>query len=44
MKNNDSLKMKSLKPKKETIDFLLRYSKNIEVVEIKKVRHVLSKN
>ena len=44
MKNIDSLKMKSLKPKKETIDFLLRYSKNLEAVEVKKVRHVVSKN
>ena len=36
MKNNDSLKMKSLKPKKQTIDFLLNFSKNLEVVKIKK--------
>lgn len=44
MKNNDSLKMKSLKPKKQTIDFLLNFSKNLEVVKIKKDHYHLSKN
>ncbi|SKB80660.1 hypothetical protein SAMN05421800_10968 [Chryseobacterium balustinum] len=44
MKNNDSLKMKSLKPKKRTIDFLLNFSKNLEVVKIKKNHYHLSKN
>jgi hypothetical protein len=44
MKNNDSLKLKSLKPKKQTIDFLLNFSKNLEVVKIKNNHIHLSKN
>ncbi|SFT89212.1 hypothetical protein SAMN05421857_3957 [Chryseobacterium formosense] len=44
MKKNDSLKMKSLKPKKQTIDFLLSFSKNLEVVKIKNNHIHLSKN
>jgi len=44
MKNNDSLKTKSLKPKKQTIDFLLNFSKNLDVVKIKNHHCHLSKN
>lgn len=44
MKDNDSLKMKSLKPKKKTIDFLLQYSKNLKVITINNERLLLSKN
>lgn len=44
MKANDSLKTKSLKPKKETIDFLLRFSKNLEVVKIKNNLCQITKN
>lgn len=44
MKKNDSLKTKSLKPKKQTIDFLLSFSKNLEVVKIKNKPIHLSKN
>ncbi len=44
MKNNDSLKMKCLKPKKQTIDFLLSFSKSLEVVRIKDQPYQLSKN
>ncbi|WOC52528.1 hypothetical protein BPO_1881 [Bergeyella porcorum] len=32
MKNNNLLKLKLLKPKKQTIDFLLNYSKSIKVL------------
>ncbi|WP_300669712.1 hypothetical protein [Soonwooa sp.] len=35
MKKNDTLALKSLKPKKETIAFLLNYSKSLEVVKLK---------
>lgn len=44
MKNNDSLKTKILKPKKQTIDFLLSFSKSIEVVKIKNNLYHHSKN
>lgn len=44
MRKNDSLKMKNLKPKKQTIDFLLSFSKNLEVVKIKNNHIHLSKN
>jgi len=44
MKNNDSLKMKSLKPKKQTIDFLLKFSKNLEVIKIKNNHYHFPKN
>lgn len=44
MKSNDSLKTKSLKPKKETIDFLLRFSKNLEVIKIKNNLCQITKN
>lgn len=45
MKKNDTLTTKALMPKKEIIDFLLNYSKNIEVVKTKNKKTILvSKN
>ncbi len=44
MRKNDSLKVKALKPKKETIEFLLNYSKNIDVVKTKSKNYPISKN
>lgn len=44
MKKNDSLKVKTLKPKKQTIDFLLNYSKNLNVLKIKDKNYPVSKN
>lgn len=42
MKKNDSLKVKTLKPKKQTIDFLLNFSKSLEIVKSK--NYPVSKN
>lgn len=44
MKKNDSLKVKTLKPKKQTIDFLLNFSKSLEVVKSKSKNYPISKN
>lgn len=44
MKKNDSLKVKTLKPKKQTIDFLLNYSKSLELVKTKSKSFPISKN
>ncbi|CAM2774929.1 hypothetical protein CHFL109739_00320 [Chryseobacterium flavum] len=44
MKKNDSLKVKTLKPKKQTIDFLLNFSKNLEIVKSKSKNYPISKN
>ncbi len=44
MRKNDSLKVKTLKPKKETIDFLLSFSKNLEIVKIKNKNYPITKN
>ncbi|PJJ64815.1 hypothetical protein CLV73_3184 [Chryseobacterium geocarposphaerae] len=44
MKKNDSLKVKALKPKKETIEFLLSYSKSLEIVKTKAKNYPISKN
>lgn len=44
MKKNDILKTKLLKPKKETIDFLLSFSKSIEVLKLNTKIHIVSKN
>jgi hypothetical protein len=44
MKKNDSLKVKTLKPKKQTIDFLLNFSKSLEIVESKSKNYPISKN
>ncbi len=44
MKKNDSLKVKTLKPKKQTVDFLLNFSKNLGIVKIKDKNYSISKN
>ncbi|MDR6921664.1 hypothetical protein J2Y40_002513 [Chryseobacterium sp. 2987] len=44
MKKNDSLKVKTLKPKKQTIDFLLNFSKSIEIVKSKGKSYPILKN
>lgn len=44
MKKNDSLKVKTLKPKKQTVDFLLSFSKNLEVVKTRNKNYPISKN
>ncbi|MDN3690925.1 hypothetical protein QWZ06_00900 [Chryseobacterium tructae] len=44
MKKNDSLKVKTLKPKKQTIDFLLNFSKSIEIVKSKSKNYPVTKN
>lgn len=44
MKKNDPLKVKALKPKKQTIDFLLSFSKNLRVIRAKHMNYSLSKN
>ncbi|CAD0222101.1 conserved protein of unknown function [Chryseobacterium sp. JV274] len=44
MKKNDSLKVKTLKPKKQTIDFLLNFSKSLEVVKSKSKNYPILKN
>jgi hypothetical protein len=43
MKKNDSLKVKTLKPKKQTIDFLLNFSKSLEIVKSKSKNYPISK-
>ncbi|SHM39445.1 Uncharacterised protein [Chryseobacterium nakagawai] len=44
MKKNDSLKVKTLKPKKQTIDFLLNFSKSLEIVKSKSKNYPVTKN
>ncbi|MDR6699710.1 hypothetical protein J2W57_003113 [Chryseobacterium ginsenosidimutans] len=44
MRKNDSLKVKTLKPKKQTIEFLLNFSKNLEVVKTERKSYPISKN
>ena len=44
MKKFDTLNEKLLKPKKQTIDFLLGYSRSIEVLKTKTKTHIVSKN
>ncbi|WP_262888175.1 hypothetical protein [Chryseobacterium gallinarum] len=44
MKKNDSLKVKTLKPKKQTIDFLLNFSKSLEIVKSRSKNYPVSKN
>lgn len=41
MKKNDTLTKKALAPKKEIIDFLLNYSKNLQTMKIKTGKMVL---
>ncbi len=44
MRKNDPLKVKALKPKKQTIEFLLNFSKSVEVVKAKGKNYPVSKN
>ncbi|MDR6465514.1 hypothetical protein SAMN06265171_107173 [Chryseobacterium rhizoplanae] len=44
MKKNDSLKVKTLKPKKQTINFLLNFSKSLEIVKSKSKNYPILKN
>ena len=44
MKKIDTLKRKQRQPKKETVDFLLRFSKNLENVKGKNRNFLISKN
>lgn len=45
MKKNDTLTTKALMPKKEVIDFLMSYSKNIHPIKTKNSKTILvSKN
>lgn len=44
MKKNNYLSVKVLKPRKQTIDFLLKFSKSIVVVEAAGKNFVVSKN
>ncbi len=44
MKKDYTLNEKRLKPKKQTIDFLLSFSRSIEVLKIKNKYHLVSKN
>ncbi len=44
MKNNYTLNKKLLTPKKQTIDFLIRFSQSIQVMKSKSKNHIVSKN
>lgn len=44
MKKNDTLKETVLKPRKQTIEFLLSYSKSIEILKTKSKNHTVLKN
>lgn len=44
MKKIDSLNKKILKPRKQTIDFLLSFSKSIDVIQIREKNYLISKN
>ena len=44
MKNNDLLSFSTMKPKKQTVDYLLRFSKSLAVLETPKKRFLVSKN
>lgn len=44
MKKNDSLKQKLLKPKRQTIDFLLSYSKSIALLKIGTKHQIVFQN
>ena len=44
MKKNDTLNENLLKPKRQTIEFLLNCSKSIEVLKTKSRNHIVSKN
>ena len=44
MKNNNTFFVKVLKPRKKTIDFLMKFSKSIAVLEVTGKNFVVSKN
>lgn len=44
MKKNDTLNGKALQPKKSTIDFLLRYSKGLAIVQTQNLSVAILKN
>ena len=44
MKKNDTLNENLLKPKSQTIDFLLSYSKSITVLKTRAKNQIVSKN
>jgi hypothetical protein len=44
MKKFDTLNEKLLKPRKQTIDFLLNYSKSLEIMKLKKENILVFKN
>lgn len=44
MKKLDTLKHKNLKPKQETVNFLLNFSKSLAIMKVKEKRFIISKN
>ncbi|MCX3296011.1 hypothetical protein [Chryseobacterium salipaludis] len=44
MKKNDTLNVPLVKPRKSTVDFLLSFSKSIEVLKNSSVQKTVSKN
>jgi hypothetical protein len=44
MKNLDILKPNKLKPKKETILFLIQFSKSLTIIKTKERKYLISKN
>ena len=44
MKNLDTLKAKTLYPKKETVLFLLQFSKSLTIFKTKEKKYLISKN
>ncbi len=44
MKKIDTLNKSQLKPKQQTIDFLLRFSKSLEIVKMKDKSFLMVKN
>ena len=42
--SEDSVQMNNLKPKKETLDFLLNYSKALKVLKIKNINVEIIQN
>lgn len=44
MKNIDTLKNKTLNPKKDTVLFLLQFSKSLTIIKAKEKKYLISKN
>lgn len=44
MKKNDSLQVMNLKPKSQTIQFLMAFSKSVEILGTRRKSYVISKN